>query len=86
MKRKLKLGDIVITRKAQNAISEEDIANALKGHRNKVCGAKPGNSFSSIYPDSHNKWFWISTNPDRSETIVFLPGDVCKAFYPQEKK
>ncbi len=85
---KFSLGQIVVTRTALKAITENDINSALLRHHNgdwgEVCEEdKQENEFSlennlrimSVYSSSNKKKFRIITEADRSSTTILLPED-----------
>jgi|JI7StandDraft_1071085.scaffolds.fasta_scaffold539533_1 hypothetical protein len=82
------LGQIVITRHAQNALSSRDLNEALirhlEGDWGQVCESdrqlndsaiQDGGRIMSEYCSSSGVRFWIITEYDRSVTTILLPSD-----------
>lgn len=82
------LGQIVITRHAQNALSSRDLNEALirhlEGDWGQVCESdrqlndsaiQDGGRIMSEYCSGSGVRFWIITEYDRSVTTILLPSD-----------
>ena len=82
------LGQIVITRHAQNVLSSRDLNEALirhlEGDWGQVCESdrqlndsaiQDGGLIMSEYCSSSGVRFWIITEYDRSVTTILLPSD-----------
>ena len=82
------LGQIVITRRAQNVLSSRDLNEALirhlEGDWGQVCESdrqlndsaiQDGGRIMSEYCSGSGVRFWIITEYDRSVTTILLPSD-----------
>ncbi len=82
------LGQIVITRHAQNVLSSRDLNEALirhlEGDWGQVCESdrqlndsaiQDGGRIMSEYCSGNGVRFWIITEYDRSVTTILLPSD-----------
>jgi hypothetical protein len=82
------LGQIVITRHAQNVLSNRDLNEALirhlEGDWGQVCESdrqlndsaiQDGGRIMSEYCSGNGVRFWIITEYDRSVTTILLPSD-----------
>jgi len=97
MRRKLKLGKVVVTLEAVYALSKEDIKLALARHERRGRGCRKldrreknyivwkdeNGGYSSIHHDPMNRRFCIKTKPDSSLTMVNLEMEF---FSPSELK
>jgi len=85
---KFSLGDVYVTRAAEEALSGGDIADALIRHctgdwgdvtdndrRQNEDALMQGGRLLSVYHMSAGLKFWIITEADRSTTTVLLPDD-----------
>ena len=88
MAAKFKLGRLVITPAALEAIPEQEVKNAIDRHAKgdwgnlsqediyeKECALKNGARILSSYELSTGEKFWVITEADRSATTVLLPSD-----------
>jgi hypothetical protein len=87
MKWHFELGRIVITSRAFNAISQEDIDTAISRHercdwgeidrvkaaRNNANALTDAGQIESLYKDSNGTLFSVMTHSDRSGTTIMLP-------------
>jgi hypothetical protein len=85
---KFPLGEIVITRNAQQTIPADDVQRAVTRHsqadwgdlcdndrRENELSLKDGYRLLSAYHAADGTKFWIITESDRSVTTVLLPED-----------
>ena len=88
MERKFEIGNLIISKSANNVLDTESFTNAVERHS---CGdwgnisedAKKGNEYAlkrgeqlfSSYRDVNGVKFYIITEADRSVTTILLPGD-----------
>ncbi len=83
---KFKLGQVVATPGALEALTREEIANVLSRHASgdwgELCkedkqenelALKEGFRIFSVYKSGRGKKFWVITEADRSVTTVLLP-------------
>lgn len=83
-----RLGRVVMSPNARVRVSDHDLAAALLGHLQKVCGNRQrwrntrrtsqpltGCRLLSACCTSDGTRFWIISESDKSRTTVLLPGD-----------
>ncbi len=84
----LELGTILVSRRACNAVSRDEIAAALVRHvrgdwgdvaeleaRYNDLAARDGFWVLSVYHTSAGEEFWVVTDADRSNTTVLMPDE-----------
>ena len=85
---KFELGQVVITKAAEEKLTPDDVALALVRHRRGDWGdmseadrqenelsLKQGYRLLSVYHAADDTKFWVITERDRSATTVLLPDD-----------
>lgn len=88
VERRFELGQVVITRTANECLSQVDVLAALARHAEGDWGdlcpedrkaneeaLKHRQRLLSAYADAHGEKFWIITEADRSVTTILLPSD-----------